>query len=87
MILKDYNSILITNFLKFHIRFEYGFLIEFGNKVNICEFVIMVNKNNGSNIPCHHGVFFVSWYKARIWDHKLIDSDNLTTFFKGLILD
>ena len=48
--------------------------------MNISEVRIIIHKPIGSNTPCHHRFYFVSWYKTSSWYHKFIGADSLITF-------
>ena len=50
MIVKEYDSIRITNNFKQQISFNCGFYIKFGYKVNIRELIIMIHKHGGHNM-------------------------------------
>ena len=80
MIVKYSDSIWITNAFKLQLRFKFGFWIQCGHQANISEFIIIIHKHGGSNIYCRRWVPFVSWDKTSSWDHKLINTDNLTNF-------
>ena len=82
MIIKEYESIWITNYFKYQLILDCIFCITFWHQVNVCEVRKMVDKHSGSNIPCHYWVTFVSQDKAMLWDQRLIDDDGFTTFFR-----
>ena len=85
-IVKESDSILITNSSKIQLSFNCCFCIKFVHQVNISRVIIMIHKHVGCNISYHRWDTFVGLDKTtvsiKIWSMRIISP----LFVEGLIL-